>query len=95
MSRAMLFCLACVTCDMITTFVIVEILGGVELNPLIRHLIEVGWIKFFIVKYSVGFLLPLVYSLFKKKARLLIISGWLHFGISVLNAISLVVYQLL
>lgn len=95
MGRASLFCLACVTCDVITTFVIVETLGGEELNPLIKLLIETSWVKFLVVKYSAGFFLPFVYSLFQKRARLLMISGWLHFGISILNAVSLLIYQLL
>lgn len=94
MFKAILFCIAAVTCDVVTTYVIVEVLGGKELNPIMDNVIQLGWWKFCLVKYVIGILVPLGYAILRKKEKMLFISAWLHFWISVINAISLGLYQL-
>lgn len=93
MSRAILFCIAAVSCDVITTYTIVEMLGGIEVNPLIDNIIQLGWWLFFIIKYAGGVGVPLTYALIKKQKKMLMWSGWLHLTISLVNAVSLVAAQ--
>lgn len=92
--RHVLFCVAAVSCDIATTYTIVGALGGEELNPLIAVAISMGWFYFMLVKYGVGFLVPLWYDTLSDSKRMLLVSGWLHFLIALVNSLSLVVYNL-
>jgi len=92
--RSILFCVAAVTCDVVTTYVIVATLGGVELNPVVNQIIGLGWGVFLLIKYGVGFLLPLWYSTLTSSQRMLLISAWLHFVVALVNSVSLVAHHL-
>lgn len=69
--RPILFCIGAVTCDVVTTYTIVGTLGGEELNPLVATMIGWGWFWFLIVKYGVGFLLPLWHGVLTSSRRML------------------------
>ncbi len=92
--RSVLFCVAAVSCDVVTTYVIVATLGGQELNPVVNQFILLGWEVFLLVKYGVGFLLPLWHSTLTDSRRMLLVSAWLHFVISLVNSVSLVAHHL-
>lgn len=91
--RPILFCIGAVTCDVVTTYTIVGTLGGEELNPLVAIMIGWGWVWFLIVKYGVGFLLPLLHGVLTSSRRMLWVSAWLHFFIALVNSISLVAHH--
>lgn len=91
--RPILFCLGAVTCDVVTTYTIVETLGGEELNPLVAVMIGWGWFYFLLVKYGVGYFLPLWYSVLTDSRRMMWVSGWLHLVIALVNSVSLVAHH--
>ena len=94
MNRSILFCMAAISCDVLTTYVIVNTLGGSELNPLMNQIIIYGWETFLLVKYGIGFLVPLWHSTLTDSKRMLSVSAWLHLVIALVNSISLAAHQL-
>jgi len=93
---AALFCIVCAMLDVVTTYIVVEQLGGIELNPLMNHVINFGWEWLILVKLIVPVSVPLAVKTFAPQ-KITLFSMWIILAsiqlfASIFNTINIIIH---
>lgn len=60
-AKTAILCFSCAMLDFITTYIVIEKLGGVELNPTMNYVLNFGWEWLLLVKIVVPLSIPLIF----------------------------------